>query len=81
MVWEEKGKSEWEARVKNDEVVVDLDDWSTWHVSRDRVRTWMEVTQLWCSMWMERITLAGTQPKSRNREVVIQEDQDGDLGL
>ena len=33
------------------------------------------------SMWTRVIDLEGTQPRKREAEVVIQEDQDGDLGL
>ena len=33
------------------------------------------------SMWTRVIDLEGTQPRKQEAEVVIQEDQDGDLGL
>ena len=45
-IWEEKSKVEWIDGVKDDEVVSYLDDRATWHISRDRACTWIEVTQL-----------------------------------
>ena len=36
-IWEEEGKSQWVDRVEDDEVVRDLDDGATRHISRDNV--------------------------------------------
>ena len=45
-VWKEKGKVERIDGVKDDEVVCYLNDRATWHISRDRACTRIEVTQL-----------------------------------
>ena len=45
-IWKEKGKVEWIDGVKDDKVVSYLDDRATWHISRDRACTRIEVTQL-----------------------------------
>ena len=79
MIWEEEGKPKWVGRVEYDEVVCDLDNGTTGHVSRDNTCTQIEVTQL-SSMWTRVVDLDGTQPRARSG-MVIQEDQDGDLGL
>ena len=59
----------------------DLDNGTTRHISRDRACTWIEVTQLDVVCGREEVNLEGTQPKEMRFNVVIQEDQDGDLGL
>ena len=46
LVWEEKGKTKWVSRVKDDKVVCNLDDRAAWHISHGRAYTWIEVTQL-----------------------------------
>ena len=46
MVGEEEGKSQGIDRVEDDEVMHDLNDRATWHISCDRTCTWIEVTQL-----------------------------------
>ena len=59
----------------------DLDDRTTWHISCDWACTQIEVTQLEVVCGQEdKDLLEGTQPEMR-RKMVIQEDQDGDLGL
>ena len=37
VIWKEEGKSQWVDRVEDDEVVRDLDDGATRHISRDNV--------------------------------------------
>ena len=59
----------------------DLNNGATWHVSCDRACTWIEVTQLEVVCGQEEVNLEGTQLKKMRFDVVIQEDQDGDLGL
>ena len=59
----------------------DLNNGTTWHISRDAV--WY-TDRSHTGMWTRRSggeTLDGTQPINDEEEVVIQEDQDGDLGL
>ena len=50
-IWKEKGKSQGINRIKDDEVVGDLDDRSTWHISRDDVwytdRSHTTLTSMW----------------------------------
>ena len=46
MVQEEKGKLKWEDGVKDNEVMVNLNDRATQYISRDRACTRIEVTQL-----------------------------------
>ena len=79
-VWKEEGEAKWISGVKDNEVVHDLNNRITGHISRDDTCTWIEVTQL-ISMWTRVVDLDGTQPERETIEVVIQEDQDGDLGL
>ena len=45
-IGEEKGKAQRVDRVKDDEVMRDLNNRATGHISRDKVCTWIEVTQL-----------------------------------
>ena len=45
-IWEEEGKSKWVDGVEDDEVMRDLNNRSTWHISHDRACTQIEVTQL-----------------------------------
>ena len=80
MIWEEEGEAKRVDRIEDDEVVCYLNNRSTGHVSRDRACTWIEVTQLDTVCGQRRRILVGTQRVNRI-EVVIQEDQDGDLGL
>ena len=78
-IWEQESKSKWVGWVEYDKVVHDLDDRATWHVSRDNN---LYTDRGHTSMWTRRSrgeTLDGTQPTMK--DVVIQEDQDGDLGL
>ena len=80
VVWEEEGKSKWVDRVEDNEVMCDLNDRSARHISRDSICTRIEVTQL--SWYVDKVmTLGCHTDKTEDGEVVIQEDQDGDLGL
>ena len=45
-IGEEEGKSKGVDRVEDDEVMRDLNDRATWHISHDRACTQIEVTQL-----------------------------------
>ena len=45
-VWKEEGESKGVDRVEDDEVMCDLNDGTTRHISRDRTCTRIEVTQL-----------------------------------
>ena len=45
-IGKEKGKSQGIGGVEDDEVVCDLNNRTTWHISRDNVCTRTEVTQL-----------------------------------
>ena len=47
----EEGKPQGVDRVEDDEVMRDLDNGVTGHISHDRTCTWIEVTQLYESMW------------------------------
>ena len=46
MIWKEKGKSQWVDGVKDDKVVRDLDNRAAGHISCEKTRTRIEVTQL-----------------------------------
>ena len=46
MIWKEEGESKWIDGVEDDEVMRDLNNRATGHISRDKVCTWIEVTQL-----------------------------------
>ena len=46
MIWKEKGRSKRVRGVEDDEVMCDLNNGTTWHVSHDRACTQIEVTQL-----------------------------------
>ena len=46
MIWEEESKAKGIDGVKDDEVMHDLDNRTTWHISRDRGCTQIQVTQL-----------------------------------
>ena len=52
-VQEEKGKTEWVDGVEDDEIMRNLNNQATGHISRDRACTRIEVTQLAMSMWTE----------------------------
>ena len=58
----------------------DLDNRATWHVSCDRACTRIEVTQLREYVDERSSPLEAHSLKSK-KMMVIQEDQDGDLGL
>ena len=51
MIWEEKGKAKWVDGVEYNEVVRDLNDRTTGHISRDQTCTQIEVTRLSFSTW------------------------------
>ena len=67
-------------RIKDDKVVCYLNNRATWHVSCDRACTRIEVTQLSVVCGRRWRTLDWHTAYEED-EVVIQEDQDGDLGL
>ena len=46
VIREEEGKSKWVDGVEDDEVMRDLNNWATGHISRDGTCTRIEVTQL-----------------------------------
>ena len=46
MIREEESESKRVGGIKDDKVMHDLDNRATWHISRDRAYTWIEVTQL-----------------------------------
>ena len=66
MVREEESESKWVDGVEDNEVVRDLDDGTTWHISHDRVCTRIGVTQL-VSMWTRVKDLEGTQPENERQ--------------
>ena len=45
-IWKEESKSQGISGVEDDKVMRDLDNRATGHISRDKVCTWIEVTQL-----------------------------------
>ena len=68
MVWEEKGKSKWVNRVKDDKVVCDLDDRATGHISCDDTLYMDRSHTTLASMWTNEIDLEGTQPVNASRK-------------
>ena len=65
-VQEEKSKAKRVIQIKDDEVVRNLNDGTTWHISRDRLCTRIEVTQL-CSEYVDEVIDLG-EAHSQNKK-------------
>ena len=67
MIWKEKGKSKWESGVEDDEVMCDLNDRTTGHISHDRALVHGQKSHdLDVVCGREEIDLEGTQPERRD---------------
>ena len=79
MIWEQEGKSKRIVRSEDDKIMRDLDNGTTGHISRDSV--WY-TDRSHTSMWTRRSGRGAfvTHSQDGEKSVVIQEDQDGDLG-
>ena len=79
-IWEEEGESQRISRVKDHEVVRDLDSRTTWHISCDNI-SYMDGSHTTWAVCGQDKNPGWHTAKDDEEKMVIQEDQDGDLGL
>ena len=68
MIWKQEGKSQRVVRSEDDEVMRNLNNGTTWHISRDWSSTRIGVTQVCGQDEVEERPLGGTQPKTMEKK-------------